>query len=52
MNGWHFIGRCRKTVLAVEVGVELDFILHKAAVEDYIEHAKVEEELDLFFFAY
>ena len=36
--------------MAVEVGVDLDFILHKAACEDYIEHVKVEEELDLFFF--
>ena len=34
--------------MAVEVGVEIDFILHKAACEDYIEHVKVEEELDLF----
>ena len=29
--------------------MELDFILHKAACEDYIQHVKVEEELDLLF---
>ena len=36
--------------MAVEVGVELDFILDKAAREDYIEHVKVEKELDFAFF--